>query len=552
MKKKLCALLAAVMLLSLALTGCGGNNDTPPATSNPSSPSSSSGQPSQAGPKDEVVTMAIVSTWNTLNIYNTSGNYGHCVSDQMFERMVSYTHDGGYLPRLANSWEMADDYMSMTFHLNENAKWHDGEPLTAEDVVFTLKAVTNEKVDNYYRSKFVAMGGTDDNGVCPDPDQLQVEALDEHTVKIGFKTPKDEKTILSELCSFLYVLPKHLLDTGDLASINTSDFWSAPVGAGPFKYVRDTAGEQLEMTANEDYYLGCPDFKTFVIRVVPAASLTAGLLNGDIDVVGAGSIPLADWETVKATDSITAMSVTDYSYQYMEFNLADGNDTFQDPAVRIAFDKAVNKQLMVDQLMAGEGQVAVGPMPPYHPYYNGDLKANAYDPAAAKSALEAAGFDFSRTYRLIVPKGNQVREQSSLIIQQNLADIGIKVEIGTYDFATLLEMMRNGDFDLGLLGGGSNIAPNESAVIVKPGSAQNYSLLTDNKWYALADKGDSLVDFNERKEAFDAYQAALVEDQPYIWLYHQNDLWAHSNRIAQIPMEDFVWWNYQVWTWKLA
>ena len=552
MKKKLCALLAAVMLLSLALTGCGGNNDTPPATSNPSSPSSSSGQPSQAGPKDEVVTMAIVSTWNTLNIYNTSGNYGHCVSDQMFERMVSYTHDGGYLPRLANSWEMADDYMSMTFHLNENAKWHDGEPLTAEDVVFTLKAVTNEKVDNYYRSKFVAMGGTDDNGVCPDPDQLQVEALDEHTVKIGFKTPKDEKTILSELCSFLYVLPKLLLDTGDLASINTSDFWSAPVGAGPFKYVRDTAGEQLEMTANEDYYLGCPDFKTFVIRVVPAASLTAGLLNGDIDVVGAGSIPLADWETVKATDSITATSVTDYSYQYMEFNLADGNDTFQDPAVRIAFDKAVNKQLMVDQLMAGEGQVAVGPMPPYHPYYNGDLKANAYDPAAAKSALEAAGFDFSRTYRLIVPKGNQVREQSSLIIQQNLADIGIKVEIETYDFATLLEMMRNGDFDLGLLGGGSNIAPNESAVIVKPGSAQNYSLLTDNKWYALADKGDSLVDFNERKEAFDAYQAALVEDQPYIWLYHQNDLWAHSNRIAQIPMEDFVWWNYQVWTWKLA
>lgn len=552
MKKKLCALLAAIMLLSLALTGCGGNNDSPPTTSDPSSASNSSGQPSQTGPKDEVVTMAIVSTWNTLNIYNTSGNYGHCVSDQMFERMVSYTHDGGYLPRLADSWEMADDYMSMTFNLNKNAKWHDGEPLTAEDVVFTLKAVTNEKMDNYYRSKFVSMGGTDDNGVCPDPDQLQVETLDEYTVRIGFKTPKDEKTILSELCSFLYVLPKHLLDTGDYASINTSDFWTAPVGAGPFKYLRDTAGEQLEMTANEDYYLGCPDFKTFVIRVVPAASLTAGLLNGDIDVVGAGSIPLADWETVKATDGITAMSVTDYSYQYMEFNLADGNDTFQDPAVRVAFDKAINKQLMVDQLMAGEGLVAVGPMPPYHPYYNEALKANTYNPDAAKSELEAAGFDFSRTYRLIVPKGNQVREQSALIIEQNLGDIGITVKIETYDFATLLEMMRNGDFDLGLLGGGSNIAPNESAVIVKPGSAQNYSLLTDNKWYALADKGDSLVDFNERKEAFDAYQAALVKDQPYIWLYHQNDLWAHSNRIAQIPMEDFVWWNYQVWTWKLA
>lgn len=544
MKKKICALLASIMVLSLTLTGCGGGG-TSSSTPLPQSETTS-------GPKDEVITMAIVSTWNTLNVYNTSGNYGHCVADQLFERMVSVNHDGEYLPRLATSWEMAEDNMSMTFKLNEGAKWHDGEPLTAEDVVFTLKAVTSEKMDNYYRSKFVALGGTDDNGICAEPADLQVEAIDEYTVKIGFKAPKDEQTILAELCSFLYVLPQHILDTGDYSSINTADYWSNPVGAGPFKYVKDTAGEQLEMTANEEYYLGCPDFKTFVIKVVPAASLTAGLLNGDIDVVGAGSIPLSDWETVKSNDGLVAEAVTTYSYQYMEFNLSDEVDTFQDPAVRIAFDKAINKQLMVDQLMAGEGQVAVGPMPEYHPYYNEDLVGNAYDPEAAKRELEAAGFDFGRAYRLIVPQGNQVREQSALIIQQNLKDIGITVEIETYDFATLLEMMRNGDFDLGLLGGGSNIDPNESAVIVKPGSAQNYSLLTDSKWYDLATAGNSLVDFEERKQAFDAYQAALVEDQPYIWLYHQDNLQAYSKRIAEIPMEDFVWWNYEVWTWKLA
>ena len=139
------------------------------------------------------------------------------------------------------------------------------------------------------------------------------------------------------------------------------------MGAGPFKYVKDIAGEQLEMTANEDYYLGCPDFKTFVIKVVPATSLTAGLLNGEIDVVGAGSIPLSDWGTIESSDNLVAESITSYAYQYMEFNLSDGNDAFQDAAVRIAFDKAIDKQLIVDQLMAGEGQVAVGPMPKYHP-----------------------------------------------------------------------------------------------------------------------------------------------------------------------------------------
>lgn len=551
MKKSICVLLASVMVLALALTGCGGSKSPSPAA--PSAGSTSQNQAAESsGPKDEVVTMAIISTWNTLNIYNTSGNYGHCVADQLFERMVSCTHDGEYLPRLADSWEMSEDHTSMTFHMNKNAKWHDGEPLTADDVVFTLKAVTSEKMDNYYRSKFVCLAGTDDNGICASPDDLQVEAIDDYTVKVGLKTPKDEQTVLSTLCSFFYVLPQHILDTGDYSDINSSDFWTSPVGAGPFKYVKDIAGEQLEMTANEDYYLGCPDFKTFVIKVVPATSLTAGLLNGEIDVVGAGSIPLSDWGTIESSDNLVAESITSYAYQYMEFNLSDGNDAFQDAAVRIAFDKAIDKQLIVDQLMAGEGQVAVGPMPKYHPYYNDALEGNSYDPNAAKSALEAANFDFNRTYRLIVPQGNQVREQSALIIQQNLKDIGIKVEIETYDFATLLEMMRNGDFDLGLLGGGSSIDPNESAVIFKPGSAQNYSLLTDGKWYDLAAKGDSLVNFNERKEAFDAYQAALVEDQPYIWLYHQNNLQAHSTRIAEIPMEDFIWYNYEVWTWKLA
>ena len=550
MKKKLCALLASALALSLVLTGCG--NSSGSAQSSASSSGNTSQSETASGPKDEVVTMAIISTWNTLNIYNTSGNYGNCVADQMFERLVTCTHDGEYLPRLADSWEMSDDHMSMTFHLNQNATWHDGEPVTADDVVFTLKAVTSEKMDNYYRSKFVCVGGTNSDGLCADPSQLQVEAVDEYTVKIGLSTPKDEQTVLSILCSFLYVLPQHILDTGDYSSINDSDFWSAPVGAGPFQFVRETAGEQLELTAYEDYYLGCPDFKTFVIKVVPAASLTAGLLNGDIDVVGAGSIPLSDWETVKSSDNLVAQSITSYSYQYMQFNLSEGNDTFQDAAVRTAFDKAIDKQLMVDQLMAGEGLVAVGPMPEYHPYYNEDLVPNTYDPEAAKSELEAAGFDFDRTYTLLVPQGNQVREQSALIIQQNLKDIGITIEIETYDFATVLEMMRNGEFDLGLLGGGSNIDPFESAVIFKPGSAQNYSLLTDSKWYDLAAAGDSLVDFDERKEAFDAFQAALVEDQPYIWLYHQNNLQAYSKRIAEIPMDDFIWYNYEVWTWKLA
>ena len=247
-----------------------------------------------------------------------------------------------------------------------------------------------------------------------------------------------------------------------------------------------------------------------------------------------------------------AASVEDYSYQYMLFNLSDEDPDFQDAKVRNAFDKAINKQVMVDQLMLGEGQVAVGPMPKYHPYYDENLKPNTYDPEAAETMLKEAGFNFDKEYLMIVPKGNQVREQSALLIQQDLEKIGVKVKIETYDFTTLLQMLREGKADLGLLGGGSNIDPNESSVILKPNDARNYSLVKDPKWFDLANEGASKVTKEERKKCYDAYQEALVEDQPYIWLYHQNDLWAYSKRLAEVPIENFVWFNFEVWKWKLA
>lgn len=564
MKKRNAALLAVLLAASTVLSACGSSSSSTESTTAPQAesetsqteaPSQTGGETQAAtseGPKDQVVTMAIISSWNTLNIYNTSGNYGNAVADQMFERLVNRSHDGDIKPRLATEWTMAEDNLSMTFKLAENALWHDGEKVTANDIVFTCKAMTSPDVDNYYRSAFNVLAGTDDDGVASDVEKIGAEAVDDYTVKFTFKEPKDPDTILNAFLSFLYVLPQHILDTGDYASINESSFWTAPVGAGPFQYVKDTAGETLEMEAFTDYYQGCPDFKTLVVRVVPAANLTAGLLNGDIDVVAMGSIPLADWETVKNSDGVVAASVEDYSYQYMLFNLSEADPDFQDAKVRTAFDMAINKQVMVDQLMMGEGQTAVGPMPKYHPYYNEKLVANQYDPEKAKSMLEEAGFNFGKEYLMLVPKGNQVREQSALLIQQDLKGIGVNIKIETYDFTTLLQMLREGKGDLGLLGGGSNIDPNESSVILKPGDARNYSLLTDPKWFDLANEGAGKVTKEERKVCYDAYQQALLEDQPYIWLYHQNDLWAYSKRLTDVPIENFVWFNFETWKWKLA
>lgn len=331
-----------MLVVSLFLTACGGTNNDVPETDdvNANVPDTNT---DSTGIKDEVVTMAIISTWDTLNIYNTSGNYGNAVADQMFERLVFRTHDGKILPRLADSWEMSDDNTSMVFNLNKDALWHDGEQVTANDIVFTCKAMTDIEVDNYYRSAFNVLEGTDSDGIAIASGEIGVEQVDEHTVKFTFKEAKDPDSILNAFLSFLYILPEHILGD-DYTRINDVEFWESPIGAGPFKYVNDIAGETLELEAFTDYYQGSPDFKTLVIRVVPASNLAAGLINGDIDVVAMGSIPLSDWETIKNTEGIVSASVEDYAYQYMLFNLSESNDTFQDPKVRNAFDKAINKK----------------------------------------------------------------------------------------------------------------------------------------------------------------------------------------------------------------
>lgn len=538
MKKNL--LLILFTLVFILLSACGQDNDTKDES-----------EGSLKNKNSDAVTMAVISTWDTLNIYNTSGNYGNAVADQLFERFVYRTHDGEVEPRLAQSWEMSDDSKSMTFHLADDVQWHDGEELTTDDVVFTVKAMTDESVDNYYRSEFAVLAGTDENGVAENADDVGVTAVDEKTVTFEFKEPLDENRILHSFLSFLYILPQHILDEGDYESINSSDFWNSPVGAGPFKFVKEDSGTSLELEAFEDYYQGKPNFKTLVVRVVPAENLTAGLINGDIDVVAMGSIPLADWESIKEAENVVAAPVEDYTYQYMLFNLSESNDAFQDANVRNAFDMAINKQQIVDNLMLGEGQVAVGPMPEYHPYFNDELVGNEHNPEEAKKMLEEAGFDFGKEYKLIVPQGNQVREQSALLIQQDLEAIGVKLNIETYDFATLLSMLSDGEADLGLLGGGSNIDPGESSVILKPNDPRNYSLLTDSKWYDIAAEGAKLTSFDERKEVYDEYQMALSEDQPYIWLYHQNNLWAHNQQLSNVPIDDFVWMNFGSWKWEI-
>ena len=166
-------LFTVLLLATFLLTAC-----APPAAPTDSQPASATGSGASDVSGEKVVTMAVSSTWETLMPFNTSSNYGDIIFDQLYDRLVLNRGDGTNEPRLASSWEVADDKKSITFTINENATWHDGEPVTAEDVAFTAQLVSDPAINSSKRSFLSYFEGVDDSGAELSEDSIGVEVLD--------------------------------------------------------------------------------------------------------------------------------------------------------------------------------------------------------------------------------------------------------------------------------------------------------------------------------------------------------------------------------------
>ena len=231
-------------------------------------------------------------------------------------------------------------------------------------------------------------------------------------------------------------------------------------------------------------------------------------------------------------------------------NINQSRDYFKDARVRQAISFAINRQAIVDQLLAGEGMYAVSSITPSSPYFNDKIAADPYNPEKAKELLEQAGWDFNRVLDFPVPIGNKVREDSAVLIQQDLAKVGIKSEIRMVDFAAVIVQMRDGDFDLGLLGG-SGADPDDVRLNFNIDGANNFSHLDTMEFYEILDKARSVSSVEERKQLYAQWQELCYEQTPIVWLYHPNTLFAYNGeKFENYPCEDSLANNLRVMEWS--
>ena len=213
--KKLTALILT-LVLALSLAACGPSQDAA-----------------------DVVRYGMSNAWDTLMPYNSpsGSNYTRIVCDKIYDRLAYVHADGSLDPRGASSWESADNGMAVVFHLDENAAFHDGTPVTAEHWADTIALMTNPDCPTLARSVFNVLAGTDENGAAVEGEALGAEAVDQHTLKLTFKSPTAPEDFLLDRNREFYVLPTHLLEGVDPSEVMALELWEAPIGSGPLKFV---------------------------------------------------------------------------------------------------------------------------------------------------------------------------------------------------------------------------------------------------------------------------------------------------------------------------
>lgn len=493
---------------------------------------------------EKVVTAAVDTAWDTMMPLNTTSNYTRFFCDQIYDRLTQNNFDGSIEGRLAESWTVNEANDAVTFKLHENAVWSDGEPVTAEDVVFSYQMYSDPAVEAKSRYHLEYIAGVDDSGAELSEDSIEVTADSEYEVTFKLKEAMFADTFIQDIDT-VYIIPKHIFEGKTAEEINAPDLWANPVGSGPFIYDSEINGERMEFVKNENYFLGAPNIDRLIIRVTDAASMLAGLMNGELDMIGYGSVITDDWEMAKSQENLTTQSVPTTSYSTLIFNT---QKEYLTQEVRQALNMAINRQILVDGLLLGEGTPIITPIAPISPYYN-DAVEVVYDPETAKQMLADAGFPADQTLKFFISSGNAITERCAALIVQNFAEVGVKVEIEQMDFPTLMSRMLEGEHDLGIIGSGGTMDPSESREMIYPTSSCNFCQLQDTELTDLIDAGNAELSLETRKPYFDEYQEKVVERAAMGYLYTKNILTVYNNSMKNLHVEDFNGLNWSSWEW---
>lgn len=540
-KKVLCILLASAMALTVLTTGCGKKEEA-----QESKVESSVKEKVQ---KESLVYAILSAPSGVFNPLLSDTTYDSDVNSLVYSALLKFDDKGELVSDLAESYEISADQLSFTFKLKGNAKWHDGQAVTAKDVAFTFTAMADKDYTGANYSNVERLKGAADYHEGKVDHIEGIEVIDDQTIKFVFNEVYSPGLLNIGLSG---IIPEHIWGKEAIAGWKeNTGLLNAPIGSGPYKLSKYESGQAVTMERFDDYYGQKAKTKQFIFKVTNQDTAQVELTNGTVDIADVTSLKLKDIEMLES-QGFKTISYPNQLIQYMGFNLRDSR--FQDKNVRQAFMYGINRQAMVDQLIEGNGVIVNTPMLPSSWAYPTDASLNpyAYDVEKAKQLLKAAGWEDrngngivenAKNEEFIVhlkyPTGNKTREQIAPIVQSNLKDIGIQLELSSMEFSTLMDqVVGNHDFELYLMGNNIGIDPDPkpywhstSASDKKGEYAWNISGFKNTEADKMMEAGLSTFDLNQRKEIYKNFAKLMNEELPWVYFFSQNTKLAYNSQL---------------------
>jgi peptide/nickel transport system substrate-binding protein len=425
-------------------------------------------------------------------------------------------------PALAESWDISDDGLEYTFHLRQGVTWHDGQPFTAEDVLFTFQAVQLEENAIDWRANLM-------QGDQP----MQFEVVDDHTFKVILSQPD-----AAALAAFsIPIVPAHAFDSLNMvdAPYNTN-----PITTGPFRFVEWNTGESIILEANPDYWRGAPCLDRIVVRFIEGADNTANaILAGEVDfarVDGADLTPFQD------NPAFVIQEAPRDLMRYVGFNTRSA--IFGDAAVRRALMVGLDREAIIEIAAGGYGTLADSVFNRAVFMYEAGRNAQyPYDPDQARQMLADAGWTDSdgdgildsdgtpMTMRLVYLGTWSLMRAIAPVVEANWRELGVDVQLTPLDEAAAYEEIYDNvstekPYDA-FLGGWGLFGP-------EPDHYRNY-LATETSFFAYAnaevqdlfEQGRRETDPQARYDLYAQIDALLWEELPMIPIYQAVGAWAY-------------------------
>ncbi|HEX7004332.1 MAG TPA: ABC transporter substrate-binding protein [Trueperaceae bacterium] len=452
------------------------------------------------------------------------------VNRVLFNGLVKLGKDFDTAPDLAESWEASDDGLTWTFHLRDDVVWHDGEPFTADDVIFTFEEVILNPEVGANNARIYA-------------NVEEVVAVDDHTVEFHLASPFASLGV--NLAYNTPILPAHVLRGTDV--MNNNDFnRQNPVGTGPFALAQYEPGQRVVLEPNDDYFLGAPVLDEVVYEIIPDPnSQLARLLAGELDVMIIDN-PITT-QRLRNNNALEITTSNQLNYYWAGPNLS--RTPFDRKEFRQALSYAIDRKVMIENVLLGFASPATGPISPVlQTFYTDDVQTYDYDPERARELLEEAGFTFAddgtalldgEPFSFTITYPNvQVFAQVGTLLQQYFRDIGIGTELQGLEFNSFVsEALVPRDFDM-LLGWwvtppDPDIFPYYHSSAAEGGN--NATMYRSDEADALLQRGRETSDPQERVQIYHELQQLLAEDLPMIYLWYPDEIVAMDANLEGVP-----------------